>query len=395
MGEVLAPQTPDDLAATIRRAIAEQMPLEVMGSGTKRALGRPMQTGAILDLSRFRGITLYEPEELVIAAGAATPMSEIEAALAEQGQELAFEPPDLSRLLGAADAGTLGGMLACNLSGPRRLKAGAARDHVLGIEGVSGRGEPFKAGGRVVKNVTGYDLAKLMTGSWGTLAALTGITLKVLPSAEHEETLLVPGQSPGEAIQSMSLAMQSPCEVSGAAYLPEDVAGSCGLDHAATLLRLEGIAPSVAYRRDKLMALLSPSGRCDVLPVEPSRRLWRALRDLHPLCDEPERHLWRISVPPSEGARLATALPGARYYLDWAGGLVWLALTPAADAGAAALRSLIREGHATLIRAPGNIRAAVPVFQPQPEALAALTARVKQAFDPAAILNPGRMYAGV
>jgi glycolate oxidase FAD binding subunit len=395
MADILAPKTEAELKDAIRWALSEEAPLEVIGSGTKRALGRAMQTRATLDMSHFAGIVAYEPEELILEAGAATPMAVVEKTLADRGQQLAFEPPDFSRLLGSPHAGTLGGIVACNLSGPRRLKAGAARDHVLGVSGVSGRGDAFKAGARVVKNVTGYDLPKLMTGSWGTLAALTTIIVKVLPRPETEETVAILGLAPDRAIEAMSLAMQSPCEVSGAAHLPAPVAAACGFTRPATLLRLEGVAPSVAYRRLKLAGLLSDFGRAEIVQDKPSSHLWGAIRDVHPLTDHPDGILWRVSVPPSEGASLLSSIPDARAYLDWAGGLIWLELSPSDDGGSRRLRAAIRQGHATLIRAPARIRAAIEVFHPQPPALAALSARVKQAFDPKGILNPGRMYSGV
>ena len=173
------------------------------GHGSKRAIGRPAQTDLTLDLSALSGITLYEPEELVLSAKAATPLAEIEALVAAKGQQLAFEPMDYATLLGGvAGRGTIGGALAANLSGPRRIKAGAARDHFLGFSAVSGRGETFKSGGRVVKNVTGYDLCKLIAGSWGTLAAMTEVTIKVLPAAETEETLLIRGLEPAPGRRS-------------------------------------------------------------------------------------------------------------------------------------------------------------------------------------------------
>jgi glycolate oxidase FAD binding subunit len=387
---ILSPQTEPELVEMVEDALAGKTPLELVGTATKRALGRPTQTAATLDLSGFSEISLYEPEELVITAGAGARLNDVKKQLADKGQEFAFEPPDLSRLLGSAHAGTLGGMLATNLSGPRRLKAGAARDHVLGVTGVSGRGEVFKGGGRVVKNVTGYDLPKLMAGSFGTLAALTSITFKVLPRAEVEETLVLEGLNDTEAIAAMGLAMQSSCEVSAAAHLPEALAQG----GAKTLLRLEGVAPSVAYRRDRLLALMTSGGPHQLLADEESRAAWIAIRDVHPLADNVERCVWRLSVPPADGARTVAAIAGnhnARWFYDWAGGLVWLDVPPSVDASASLIRAQINEGHATLFRAGEAVRASVPVFQPQPLALAALARRVKHAFDPSGILNPGRM----
>ncbi len=369
------------LAATI----AGGLPSEIAGSGSKKALGRPTQSNSILDMSGFKGISLYEPDELVLEAGAGTPMSEIEKLLAKNNQQLAFEPPDYSKLLGSKKSGTLGGLIACGLSGPRRIKAGAARDHILGFSGVSGRGEIFKAGGRVVKNVTGFDLAKLMVGSYGTLVALTQITMKVLPAAATEETVVLSGLDDGRAIKAMSLAMQSSCEVSGAAHLPG----------AQTLLRLEGIRPSVISRRDKLRGLLKEFGAAEVLDEKQSRAQWIAVRDVHLLSGDQTRAVWKLSVTPSTGAEIVGRISkqlDAKYFFDWAGGLIWLSAPAADDASASIIRGSFDRGHATLIRAPESVRASVDVFQPQTPALAALSARVKASFDPGGVLNFGRMY---
>lgn len=385
----LKPTTETELVDMVQDAIAARTPLDLIGTGTKKHLGRPMQTAATLDLSGFSEVALYEPEELVITAGAGARLDDIRKLLDGKGQEFAFEPPDLSRLLGAPHAGTLGGLLACNLSGPRRLKAGAARDHILGVAGVSGRGEAFKAGGRVVKNVTGYDLPKLMASSYGTLAALTTVTFKALPKAESEETLVLEGLSDEDAVTAMSLAMQSSCEVSGAAHLPAALADGT----AKTFLRLEGVPPSIAYRRDKLAKLMTAPASHLLGPAE-SRTQWIALRDVHPLAAPGDRCVWRLSVPPIEGAKVVAALSRSidmNWFYDWAGGLVWLAVPPEKDASADAIRGALSSGHATLIRAGEGLRGQVPVFQPQAPALAALARRVKASFDPVGILNPGRM----
>ena len=224
MVETFKPETTAQVVEAIAWASGEETPVEILGTGTKRGYGRPMgdgnrTIGHAVDLSGLSGITLYEPEELVLSAWAGTPLAEIEAAVAEKGQMLAFEPPALARLYGG-DGGTLGGMIACNLAGPRRIKAGAARDHILGVEAVTGRGELVKSGGRVVKNVTGYDVSKLLTGSFGTLAALTQITIKVLPAPETIETVLLTGLNEAAAVSAMSLAMNSSHEVSAAAFIP-------------------------------------------------------------------------------------------------------------------------------------------------------------------------------
>jgi glycolate oxidase FAD binding subunit len=385
----IRPSTMAELAGAVEDAKAAKTPLELIGTGTKRAIGRPMQTGATLDLSGFSDVALYEPDELVITAGAGARLDDINALLESKGQAFAFEPPDLSRLLGSAHAGTLGGMLATNLSGPRRIKAGACRDQVLGIVGVTGRGDEFKAGGRVVKNVTGYDLPRLMANSYGTLAAITSLTFKVLPRPETEETLVLEGLGDADAIRAMSLAMQSSCEVAGAAHIPSNIGGT-----ARTLLRLEGVGPSVAYRRDMLAKLLAAFPRQSLLARQESQRQWIAIRDVHPLALPSERFVWRLSVPPAEGASVTARIAqkiDARWFYDWQGGLIWLDVPPSEDAHAPVIRGAIAQGHATLIRAPGHVRANVPVFHPQSPDLAALSARVKQSFDPLGLLNPGRM----
>jgi len=383
MSAVLKPETEAELSEMITAAPA---PLEIVGHGTKRHLGRPVLAGATLDMSAFSGIIAYEPEELILDVGAATPLAEIERMLAERGQQLAFEPPDWSALLGAQGSGTVGGLVACNLSGPRRLKAGAARDHILGIHGVTGAGNVFKAGARVVKNVTGYDMPKLLTGSYGTLAALTSLILKVLPAPESEETVVLTGLDDDQAVEAMSLAMQSACEISSAAYVPGE----------GVYLRLEGIAPSVSYRRDQLGKVLKRG--IEVMATKSSTAKWRAIRDGAIFIDNPRHPLWRISVAPSIAPGMIRVLKDRfdiRYLFDWAGGLVWLEVPPSDDAAQALVRSSFAAGHATLIRAPESTRAAIDVFQPQAAALAALSGRVKKAFDPRHILNPGRMYRGI
>ncbi|TIL64169.1 FAD-binding protein [Mesorhizobium sp.] len=393
--------TTAETLATVAWAAAEETPLEILGHGSKRGIGRPLQTEHTLDLSKLSGVTLYEPAELVLSAKAGTPLAEIEKLLAENGQQLAFEPLDYSPLLGGEKGkGTIGGVLAANLCGPRRLKAGAARDHILGIAAVSGRGEAFKSGGRVVKNVTGYDLSKLMANSWGTLAVLTDVTFKVLPAAETEVTLAVRGLLDDHAAAAMALALGSSAEVSSAAHLPERVAarvagGGLG-STAATLLRVEGFGPSVAYRIAALKDLLGNAGPLEEISGETSHSVWRDVRDCAPFADGLEKPVWRVSMAPAQGHQMVLALrmqAAVDAFYDWQGGLIWLRMEHG-DPEADLLRALVRQyggGHATLVRAAPSHRAAVSVFEPQAPHLAALSARLKAEFDPKAILNPGRM----
>jgi glycolate oxidase FAD binding subunit len=408
MSDRLKPRDPADVEAAIQWAVAGGKTLEVAGCGTKRAIGRAAQWDATLDLSGLSGVTLYEPEELVLSAKAGTPLADIEALVAKSKQELAFEPMDYGPLLGAPPgSATIGGVVAANLSGPRRIKSGAARDHFLGVQAVSGRGESFKSGGRVVKNVTGYDLCKLLAGSWGTLAAMTEITIKVLPRAETQATVLLLDLDDGAARKAMAAATGSYGDVSAAAHLPAAVAAriaaTASAGRAVTAFRLEGVAPSVAQRKTVLEELLGPFGTLGLLDEAPSRALWRAVRDVMPFAaDGPSgtRDLWRISTVPARGPDIGRRLAeqaDAEILYDWAGGLVWAALPPASDANAPLVRAAVAEagGHATLIRAPAAVRAAVAVFTPEAPAMAALTKRVRDSFDPNGVLTPGRMWAGL
>lgn len=393
------PAHPSEVLAAVQWAASEETPIELVGHGSKRGIGRPAQAEHTLDLSRLSGVALYEPEELVLSALAGTPLAEIEALLKGKGQQLAFEPMDYGPLLGGeAGRGTIGGVLATNLSGPRRLSAGAARDHILGVHAVSGRGEAFKSGGRVVKNVTGYDMSKLMAGSWGTLAAVTLVTFKVLPAAETETTLAIRGLLDEQAAAAMAMALGSSAEVSSAAHLPEGIAGKvAGLGpDAATLLRLEGFPPSIAYRLNLLRDMLKNAGELQVLAGDGSRAVWRDVRDCVPFADGADTPVWRVSMPPGRSHHMTLALrrdvPASCFY-DWQGGLVWLRMEHG-EPEAERLRALVKAhggGHATLVRASPAVRAATPAFEPQAPALAALSRRLKGEFDPKGILNPGRI----
>ncbi len=388
MTATIKPRDAKELRQAVEWALNEGVTLDVRGEGSKLALGKPMQCAQVLDLSGVSGIVDYAPEELVVTLRAGTPMREVEALLAQRNQMLAFEPPDLGPLLGGEPGqGTLVGAVMGNLAGSRRLSAGAARDHLLGFSGVNGRGEAFKSGGRVMKNVTGYDLSKMLAGSWGTLAVLDEVSVKVLPAPDQTATLLLLGLDDTAAVRAMCAAMGSPHEVSGAAHLP-----------GRTALRLEGVAPSVEARLKGLRELMADSGaKMEELGTLESRTFWREVRDVTPLNAAPDAVVWKISCPPTEGpailARIEAQRPGAQAYYDWSGGLIWLALPPSNDADHAIVRGALGTtgGHATLIRASLPVRAAVPVFQPQPAALAALAARVKESFDPKGLFNPGRM----
>lgn len=400
MAEILRPATAEEARQAVAWAVAEATPLKIVGAGTKRGFGHEVTADHRLDLSGLSGITAYEPAELVLTAGPGTPLAEIEAALRQSRQQLAFEPPDLGPLLGAAaESGTIGGAWAANLSGPRRILAGAARDHALGLVMVTGRGELVKAGGKVVKNVTGYDVTKLMCGSWGTLGVLTEVTVKVLPAPERLRTVLVAGLEPEAAVACMGEALASPHEVSAAAYVPADVAARSAVGYVAsagasiTALRLEGPPVSVGARNEALKALFAQRGALEELHSHNSLAFWRELRDAA-LVAPGAPAVWRLSVPPASGAVVLRALEaaGGSGWLDWGGGLVWWGCAATQEAAAAVRGAAVAAGgHATLVRAPETLKRAVGVFQPQDAGRRALSRRIREGFDPRGVLNPGRM----
>ena len=396
MDATLKPRSATDVEEAVRWAAAETQPLEIVGQGSKRSLGRPVQAAHVLDLSDLTGVESYEPAELVLTVKAGTPIAEVEKLVDDNGQELSFEPMDYGPLLGEAPGrGTIGGVLAANLSGPRRLKAGAARDHVLGMEAVSGRGELFKSGGKVVKNVTGYDLPRTLCGSFGTLAVATSVTLKVNPRPETSASFVLTGLEDQDGIQALCEAMGSSAEVSGAAHLPAWGHG----DKSRTVLRLEGFRSSVDYRMKTLTDTLGAYGASHRLEEAESVALWTSVRNLEAFAAR-TTPVWRISVAPTAGpqlvARLKTAFELDALY-DWSGGLVWLSCSDG-DIHQAKVRKAVEAvggGHATLVRADPSVRSEAAVFQPQPGPLAALSRRLKEQFDPKGVLNPGRMVTGL
>ena len=386
------PRDEGEAAERVREAAARGERLRLVGGDTKARLGRPAQDEATLSAAGLSGITLYEPAEMVVGARAGTPLAEVQALLASRGQMLPFEPVDHRRLLGSSGEPTVGAVAAVNNSGPRRINAGAARDSLIGVRFVNGRGEAIKSGGRVVKNVTGLDLVKLMAGSWGTLGLLTEVTFKVLPVQERVATLIVPDLDDARAVEALATALGSPFELTGAAHLPAGIAGP----GARTLMRLEGFSDSIAYRTGELRRLLKRFGAPEVADAAD---LWEQVRDAVPFAGA-QTAVWRISTAPTRGPALTAEIARglvARWYYDWGGGLIWLETAAEGDAGAAIIRAAVRAqgGHATLVRAPDAVRAAVPVFEPLSEPLMRGSQGIKAAHDPTGIFNPGRMYAGV
>ncbi|MBO4169939.1 FAD-binding protein [Cereibacter azotoformans] len=357
----MRPSTEEELAEIVQGAAG---PLRIRGGGT-RAIGHA--AGDLLETVGLAGVRLYEPGALTLVAGAGSRLAEIEALLAGEGQRLPFEVPDMRGLLGRAGASTLGGVVAANASGPRRIQAGACRDSLIGVRFVDGAGQVVKNGGRVMKNVTGYDLVKLLAGSHGTLGVLTEVAFKLLPMPETTVTLALPDLAPDRAVAAMAAALGSPFDPSAAAHWPG----------RGTFLRVEGFEASVRYRAMRLRALLAPFG-----VAEEVESPWEAIRDVAPFHGR-EGDVWRLSLKPSDAPAVA-ARAGGEALFDWGGGLVWLLCDPGID-----LRARIAPfaGHATLIRGS----APVAVFQPEPRPLAAIAAGLRARFDPRGLFNPGLM----
>jgi glycolate oxidase FAD binding subunit len=406
----LKPRDAKDVEQAVRAAIANEQPLEIIGHGTKRAIGHPLATNALLELSALNAVKSYEPNELIITVEAGAPLADVKSLIDSKNQCFAFEPMDTAPLLGTAGAGTIGGMIGAALSGPRRIQAGAVRDHLLGAHAVSGFGESFKAGGKVVKNVTGYDVCKLLAGAFGTLAVVTEVTLKVMPRPESERTLVLRGLDHATANRAMTAALGSPFDVSGAAHVPKSVLrdSTAGLRElgspqtALTLVRLEGIAISAVNRAASLAKALSRFGIAEIIEDDASAKVWGSIRDVAPFAANGALGawpVWRIVCPPATGAALGERLAresGGEVLYDWGGGLIWAALPPKADA----LVELVRRhaaalgGHATLLRASEQVRRSVEVFHPSSQGVAALTERLRNSFDPKRIFNRGRMTRG-
>jgi glycolate oxidase FAD binding subunit len=365
----MTPKTEEDLAEMVA---GTKGPLRISGGGT-RPIGHA--EGTALSTSKLTGITLYEPGALTIVAKAGTPIAQIETALAKENQRLAFEPMDHRALLGTKGKPTIGGVVAANVSGPRRISVGACRDFMLGVRFVDGAGTIIKNGGRVMKNVTGYDLVKLMTGAYGTLGVLTEVSLKVLPGVATQGMLTLDGLDDEAAVAAMAASLSSPYEVTGVAHDPQQ---------GKTMFRLEGFAESVAYRADALIKHMSKFGTAtfadDTKAVE---KTWAAIRDVTGFAAE-TGDVWRLSVKPSDAPGLVAKMGAKAVQYDWGGGLIWALTDTGRD-----LRASLGDfgGHATLVRGCGDI----PTFQPEPAPLAVITAGLRAKFDPRSILNTGLM----
>ncbi|WP_373085407.1 FAD-binding protein [Sneathiella sp.] len=394
----------DQIQEILDWALAGGHSLSLQGNGSKAGIGRPVTADATLDLSGLTGVELYEHAELVMKAKAGTPISDIKALLDDGGQRLAFDPPDYGPLLGGeAGLGTLGGIFSCNLSGPSRIKAGSARDHLLGVSGFTGRGQTFQTGSRVMKNVTGYDLCKLVAGSYGTLVIATSLTFKVLPRPEKIRTLLLYGTTLEAAVPILRDGLSSMHDVAAATWLPSRIAAKSAIEYVSTpgasvlALKIEGPGPSVEFRCDAIRQMLAAYGKVEELHSHNSAEFWQFVGNVTAFSGV-TTPVWKLSVPPANAVQILSRLEAetgeADFYLDWAGGLIWLQMAEDhTDGGAAQIRAALDgAGHATLIRGSVELRGNIEPFHPQPPAIRKLTERIKDAFDPENILNPGRMY---
>jgi glycolate oxidase FAD binding subunit len=390
----LAIHSEADLVDAVRGARAQKRTLEIMGGGTKRGFGRPIESDDVLDCSGLAGIIAYEPEELVLTAKAGTTLAEIESTIAGKQQRLGFSPADWGPLFGGeAGKSTIAGALSADTSGSARVRYGAARDHLLGFKAANGFGEAYKGGGRVVKNVTGFDLPKLMCGAMGTLSVLSEVTLRLVPRASHTLTLAVRDIVPDDGLAMLRKVWMTPLEATGLAYVPACAAefhpalGSIGA--GAALLRIEGAAEPLDEKRIALRAIIDGH---EALELPEGDAFFDGLAAGSGFVAR-DTDLWRICVPPSEATATADALVGTIWYADWAGGLFWVAVSAIDGAAAGKLRHIAAraDGHATLLRASSDLRMRVPVFPPENEVRASLTRAVKSAFDPDGLFNPGRM----
>jgi glycolate oxidase FAD binding subunit len=390
-----APASGEEASDIIRDACANNRTMCVEGGGTRTGLGRPVVSDDTLSTRNLSGILIYEPAEMMIRARAGTPLAEIEAALESNNQMLPFEPVDYRHVYGTQGSPSIGALAACNLSGSRRIRAGAARDSLIGVRFINGAGQELSSGGRVMKNVTGLDLVKLQAGAFGTLGLLTEVTFKLLPKPEATGSLVLDSLDEVNAIKAMGTALQSPFEVSAAAHVVNASGGT------QTAIRVEQFKPSVDYRLGELQKRLAEFGTARVLEDQESQSFWQDVRDVKVLSCAADSAIWRISIRPSAATASLQNLRNAglqfQSLLDHGGGLIWLSVDADGDAGAGKIRSAIPAGagHAMLVRAPDAVRQSVPVFQPLAEPVMKLTAGIKKSLDAGGIFNPGRMYAGI
>ena len=406
------PQNEKEVSNFIKKFYKSGIPIELIGSGSKRKIGKPLQCAKTLSLAKLDGIIEYLPEELYIKVKACTSIKQIEEELKKNKQQLAFEPIDFGYLFNRkSDFGTSAGQVACNISGPRRFKAGSVRDHVLGFRGVNGKGEIIKSGGNVVKNVTGYDLSKLVCGSYGTLIALTEITFKVLPKPEESKTLIIHKQKVEPASFLLEKATSSSNDISGSAFFPDEPRISeCAMNiektfklndlkHGGSLtaFRIEGSKNSIDQRiKNLIYELKAVNLNISVLDNYQSEIFWNKVRSLE-FFSLSKNNILRIVIPPSECVQLVYQFSNKfKYYLDWGGPLMWMEAFELSEEMFESIRKKVvnHGGYVTMIKNSNYLPYVEDVFTINRDRFN-ISQNIKKSFDPKRILNPGKMYTGI
>ena len=402
--DTFKPSSREEIAEIIKNCYKKSIPLEINGTKSKNKIGRNFQSEKTLDLSGYSGIIEYKPEELYIKVKAGTPLKEILEAIDKNNQQLAFEPIDFGFLFeGKSNGGTIGGVVACNFAGPRRFKVGSARDHVLGFQGINGKGEIIKSGGTVVKNVTGYDLCKLVSGSYGTLAVLTELSIKVLPKSESSKTLIINNPHLKKAMEYLGTALSSSTDPSGGVFYPERFENNFvfnDLTHkgALTAIRIEGPTNSVDQRISRLVKELSLlENEHSVLDNFQTDLFWSKTRNLE-VFSNLKNNLLRVIVPVSETLNVIQKLKKyeINYFLDWGGNLIWLELETISLKILREIKEITQEhsGYFTIIKLEDDLKASADIFTIDPIKYK-ISEKIKKSFDPKRILNPGKMYSGI
>ena len=399
MNDIYSPVNEKEVSDFIYECHKDLSPIEIIGNNSKK-IGRVIQCSKTLCLEKINGIIEYFPEELYIKVKVGTSLEEIENTLDSKNQTFGFEPMDLGFLYeGKSRGGTIGGVVACNLSGPRRFKIGALRDHLLGFKAINGSGEQIKSGGTVVKNVTGYDLSKLVSGSYGTLCALTEVTLKVLPKYEYQETFCIYGLTHNEAIKFFSTAMDTSLEISGACFYPADNTGFFRLNdikqnNSILSLRVEGPKTSVQERIQQLRKIFGASDY-SVLDIFQSKAFWNLSKNLE-LFKNTNEIVCKLSLPITNASEFLNKFSNdIKYFIDWAGGLIWLSTKDLETISKMRIFSVKNNGHLTIYKSDDNYRRTEEFLTCGDTNFKILSSKIKKSFDPNLILNPGKMYAGI
>ena len=406
------PEDEQQLSEVVKELYKKNLPTEIVGTGSKSFIGNKIQSANKLKLSRLSGIVEYLSEELYIKVKACTPIELIEQELDKNNQELAFEPLDFGFIeKGKSNKGTIGGYISCNFAGPRRFKVGSVRDHILGFRGVNGKGDIIKSGGTVVKNVTGYDLSKLIAGSFGTLVALTEVTLKVLPKKNLLSTITIHTEDKKLVSRLFDKISSSSSEISAAIYIPDEPKNKNynlnkemifkfnDLKYKGSFLalRLEGDKNSIDERIKELIKELELNKlKTSILDVYQSTPFWKKVNNLE-LFSQTKNNLVRVVIPPSNGIKLMKHLGDKyKYYIDWCGALYWIEIQSKKIKKIVEIKKIVREfgGYLTIIKTSLDYDYEESIFTVDNTRLL-ISEKIKKSFDPKRIFNPGKMYRGI